>query len=42
MGCIRKRGDRLFLDFYDQFGVRQRETLPKGTTPKPKPRNELS
>jgi len=32
MGCIRKRGDRLFLDFYDQFGIRQRETLPKGTT----------
>ena len=34
MGCIRKRGDRLFLDYYDQFGERHRDLLPKGTTKK--------
>lgn len=40
MACITKRRGRLVLDFYDQFGVRQRETLPKGTT-KTKAREEL-
>ena len=34
MGCIRKRGDRLFLDYYDQFGERHRDLLPKGITKK--------
>jgi integrase len=40
MACFKQRRGRWILDFYDQFGVRQRETLPKGTT-KTKARNEL-
>jgi len=40
MACITKRRGRLVLDFYDQLGIRQRETLPKGTTKK-KARDEL-
>ncbi|NLJ28042.1 MAG: site-specific integrase [Deltaproteobacteria bacterium] len=38
--AIRKRGDRYFLDFYDQHGERQRLTLPKGTS-KAKAKEEL-
>jgi integrase len=34
MACIRKRGNRYVLDFYDQYGHRQRETLKTGTTKK--------
>lgn len=34
MACIRKRGNRYVLDFYDQYGRRQRETLKAGTTKK--------
>jgi hypothetical protein len=40
MGSIRKRGDRYFLDFYDQHNQRQRHLLPKGTT-KAKARDQL-
>lgn len=40
MACITKRRGRWVLDFYDQFGVRQRETLPKEATKK-KARDEL-
>lgn len=32
MGTVRKRGDRYFLDFYDQRNQRQRHLLSKGTT----------
>lgn len=32
MGTVRKRGNRYFLDFYDQHGVRQRHLMPKGAT----------
>lgn len=38
--AIRKRGDRYFLDFYDQNGNRQRLMLPKGTS-KAKAKEEL-
>ena len=31
MACITKRRGRWVIDFYDQHGQRQRETLPKGT-----------
>ncbi len=34
MAKVRKRGDRYFLDYYDQYGNRQRQTVPKGTTKK--------
>ncbi len=40
MGSVRKRGDRYFLDFYDQHNQRQRHLLPKGTT-KAKARDQL-
>lgn len=42
MACIRKikRNACLVLDFYDQFGERQRVSLPKGTT-KAKAREKL-
>lgn len=40
MGTVRKRGDRYFLDFYDQHNQRQRHLLPKGTT-KAKGRDQL-
>jgi integrase len=40
MACMKKRRGRWVLDFYDQHGVRQRETLPKGIT-KTKARDEL-
>ena len=32
MACITKRRNNWILDFYDQYGVRQRLTLKKGTT----------
>ena len=34
MACITKRNDRYVLDFYDNQGKRQRQTLKKGTTKK--------
>jgi integrase len=34
MAKVRKRGDRYVLDFYDQHGRRQRETMKAGTTKK--------
>ena len=34
MACITKRNDRYALDFYDNQGKRQRQTLKKGTTKK--------
>ena len=34
MACIRKRGGRYVLDFYDHQGERWRQTLKKGTTKK--------
>jgi integrase len=40
MGTVRKRGDRYFLDFYDQHNQRQRHLLPRGTT-KAKARDQL-
>jgi len=32
MACIRKRRDRLVIDFYDQHGKRRWNTLPEGAT----------
>jgi len=32
MACITKRNDRYVIDFYDNQGKRQRQTLKKGTT----------
>jgi len=40
MACITKRRDRWVIDFYDQFGQRQRKTLPLNTT-KTRAREEL-
>jgi integrase len=40
MACITKRRGRWVIDFYDQHGQRQRETLPKGTN-KDEARKEL-
>lgn len=34
MACITKRNDRYVMDFYDNQGKRQRQTLKKGTTKK--------
>jgi integrase len=34
MACIRRKGKRYFLDFYDQHGHRQREYMKPGTTRK--------
>ncbi|UCE55234.1 MAG: hypothetical protein JSV31_07270 [Desulfobacterales bacterium] len=34
MACIAKRRGRYVIDFYDNQGKRQRQTLKKGTTKK--------